>query len=532
MSRASAADESVIRSIFAALADSHWDVAIDLVELHWASLLRTAPHAVHAVAFALPEDQRRRDSRRWRHLVETRQLILRTSPPSVHSPGDHAGELLLYLTELTEQASQMLDRGAVASARGAVRHAVAFYRAMAEQQRRAAAHALPQHLLSWARMMQAVDDASEGRNLLEEAYAWSISIGQVRPAIESAGELAADDALRGRMSSAQQWVQRATILHRANSDASGTPPAVQFASAVMAADGLAFPQALAHLAQSKSVPFYDHERVCASFGTIWRSFLPAPESAELTAELDRACASSPRSHLGRITEMFARVRLDLLEGYRHRAVARFASVSEEQFGVWISAGRAALHLRLGDIRAAELDASFARERVADSPRSVVELQAIQAALHFRKSQHELARDSFRAAVEMAELHALPAALLAAPLSDLRSLAEITYHDAPPVILARLLSTVADEEAVSPTAAKLTVRELAVLRALSVHPDARIAGIAEHLEVSRNTIKTQLRSIYRKLGTSERARALEIVREAGVLVPDSAELVRSEGCEAG
>lgn len=521
MSRAAAADEDVIRRIFAALAEDHWDVAVDLVERHWGRLLRTAPHVVHAVVFALPEDQQS-DSRRWRHLVATRQLILRTSPPAIGSPGDHAGELLLYLAELTEQASAMMNRGGIAAARGAVRHAVAFYRAMTEQQRRASAHALPRHLLSWARMTHAVDDGSEARNLFEEAYAWSISSGQVRPAIESAGELAADDALLGRVPSAEQWVHRATVLYRANTDASGTPRAVQFAMAVMAADRLAFARALEHLSQSASVPFYDHERVCMSFRTLWRSFLPAPVPAELTLDLDRVCVSPPRSHLGRIAEVFARVRLDLLEGYRHRAVARFAAVSEEQFGVWISAGRAALHLRMGDIRAAELDAAFARERVADSPRCVVELQAIQATLHLRKAQHAQACDSFRDAVDMAKLHGLPAALLAPPLSDLRSLAEITYHDTPPEPLALLLSTVADEEAASPVVATLTVRELAVLRALGVHPEASIADIAEHLDVSRNTIKTQLRSIYRKLGTSERTGALVIAREAGVLEHLSAE----------
>ncbi len=76
-------DESVIRRIFAALAEGHWDSAVGLVELHWDSLLQTAPYVIHAVVFALPKPQRK-DSRRWRHLAATRQLILRTGPSAPH----------------------------------------------------------------------------------------------------------------------------------------------------------------------------------------------------------------------------------------------------------------------------------------------------------------------------------------------------------------------------------------------------------------------------------------------------------------
>lgn len=214
--------------------------------------------------------------------------------------------------------------------------------------------------------------------------------------------------------------------------------------------------------------------------------------------------------------MFARVRLDLLDGYGHRAIARLTAMSGERFGVWISAARAALHLRLGDIRAAELDAAFALERFADSPRSDVELQTIQAALHLRKSQYARARSTFRDAVAMAELHHLPAALLAIPPTDLQALTEVSYPDDSPALLALLLSTVPDGETARPVATRLTARELVVLRALDSHPDASITDIAEQLDVSRNTIKTQLRSIYRKIGTSDRIDALTRVREDGML----------------
>jgi LuxR family maltose regulon positive regulatory protein len=42
------------------------------------------------------------------------------------------------------------------------------------------------------------------------------------------------------------------------------------------------------------------------------------------------------------------------------------------------------------------------------------------------------------------------------------------------------------------------------------------GIAEALFVSQNTVKTQLRSIYRKLGVSSRDEAVREARRQGLL----------------
>ncbi|WP_110589870.1 LuxR C-terminal-related transcriptional regulator [Microbacterium suaedae] len=62
--------------------------------------------------------------------------------------------------------------------------------------------------------------------------------------------------------------------------------------------------------------------------------------------------------------------------------------------------------------------------------------------------------------------------------------------------------------------ELTEREIVVLEVLA--SQATIAVAAERLGVSPNTIKTQLRSIYRKLGTSTRADAILAARSAGLI----------------
>jgi LuxR family transcriptional regulator of spore coat protein len=59
---------------------------------------------------------------------------------------------------------------------------------------------------------------------------------------------------------------------------------------------------------------------------------------------------------------------------------------------------------------------------------------------------------------------------------------------------------------------LTRREQVVLSNLS--EDVTLEQIATRLFVTRNTVKSQVRSVYRKLGVSTRADAVAWAREAG------------------
>jgi LuxR family maltose regulon positive regulatory protein len=65
---------------------------------------------------------------------------------------------------------------------------------------------------------------------------------------------------------------------------------------------------------------------------------------------------------------------------------------------------------------------------------------------------------------------------------------------------------------------LTAAELRLLPLLTTHLTFR--QIAEHLYVSRNTIKTQAISVYRKLGASSRTEAIDRAIEVGLLRPEA------------
>jgi LuxR family transcriptional regulator of spore coat protein len=64
---------------------------------------------------------------------------------------------------------------------------------------------------------------------------------------------------------------------------------------------------------------------------------------------------------------------------------------------------------------------------------------------------------------------------------------------------------------------LTERERLVLGLLD-QEDRTLGQIAAALYVSRNTIKSQVRSVYRKLGVRSRAEAVERARESGLVLP--------------
>ena len=62
-------------------------------------------------------------------------------------------------------------------------------------------------------------------------------------------------------------------------------------------------------------------------------------------------------------------------------------------------------------------------------------------------------------------------------------------------------------------ALLTRREQVILSNLS--EDVTLEQIATKLFVTRNTVKSQVRSVYRKLGVSNRADAVAWARRAGI-----------------
>lgn len=162
-------------------------------------------------------------------------------------------------------------------------------------------------------------------------------------------------------------------------------------------------------------------------------------------------------------------------------------------------GRAGLLLDEGRTDGAEQVLAAAEAVLAASPRTGSEPH-LRALCHFTRSRLESARGDGGAAEEAREAAERAAA-----------------HCESPGILTDLLGRTGEATAVSPGEPRpqdLSVGERRVLRALC--GPLTLREIASELYVSHNTVKTQVRAIFRKLDAHDRGGAVARARESGVL----------------
>ncbi len=138
-----------------------------------------------------------------------------------------------------------------------------------------------------------------------------------------------------------------------------------------------------------------------------------------------------------------------------------------------------------------------------------------AVAHRRLGQSDQAADQLGYALALAEPHGLYRPFLdggSAARSALTVLIRPANHGA--AVAARILQRFDTRPARQPDAVPLTGSELAVLRFLPSHMTNQ--EIAESLFLSINTVKTHLRSVYRKLGVTTRRQAISTAGRLGLL----------------
>ena len=174
----------------------------------------------------------------------------------------------------------------------------------------------------------------------------------------------------------------------------------------------------------------------------------------------------------------------------------------------VAAARVAL-LAADPERAIAKLAALDLDRIA--PRWSAEAQLLTAAAALRLGRTDAARAAAEGAVATLAAFGLRHPLTLLPRSDRLALGAIVSD-----VSRELLE---DAAAVDPfprqvRVISLTPRERAVLERLAA--GGTLSEIAEGLHVSPNTLKTQLRSVYRKLGVSDRESALATARGHGLI----------------
>jgi len=260
--------------------------------------------------------------------------------------------------------------------------------------------------------------------------------------------------------------------------------------------------------------------------------------------LSRLSAASPWRPVSIVMQGMAL----LLSGDRERADVIFEQAADAAVaggavwaGVVARSERALLALERGDLTEGESELGLARTFIDDATSTDYVVSAIllaaAARLALAKGQGARAREMLASAQRMRPMmtHALSWFAVQArlelakshlALSDPRGAATL-YHEAEAILRRRprLGTLVADAQDVrarittvaeqsSGWASTLTAAELRLLPLLTTHLSFR--EIAERLFVSRNTVKTQAISVYRKLDASSRSEAIERAVELGLV----------------
>ncbi len=155
--------------------------------------------------------------------------------------------------------------------------------------------------------------------------------------------------------------------------------------------------------------------------------------------------------------------------------------------------------------------SVLRNASGHTMRSRASLETMGAAAALRAGVPRLAESMLSRAAEMFVDYGVRAHVAHLPHADLLALRQLAEADESGQAQRYLSSSPPTPWAEPPVQVTLTPRELQVLHALVTHSSR--TDMATALYVSHNTVKTQLRSVYRKLGVSGRteaiARAIEL-----------------------
>lgn len=157
------------------------------------------------------------------------------------------------------------------------------------------------------------------------------------------------------------------------------------------------------------------------------------------------------------------------------------------------------------------------DRVA-SARARLEMLLIQAVAAHRTHNSSMAGQALRHAVEAARRSRVLAPFTTVPRDALAELAG-QVPEAGEILGVAALSAAPDTYPTSATLIRLTNREHRVLDELA--KGQTMQQIANNLTVSVNTVKSQLTSLYRKLGADNRDHALDYARQTGLLPSDPA-----------
>ncbi|WP_413452136.1 LuxR C-terminal-related transcriptional regulator [Georgenia phoenicis] len=493
-----------------------WPLVLGILEEHWAELLDRHADAVQAAVRAMPRELVASSAR----LVVARDYVLD------RDTGRQAEEALR--SGLLTPGSPLPVRSLTTTQRLALRFDGTPTFGAAEillqgldsrladgghpQYPPHVERAVPELLTQWALSMLYANDGVRAAYGFVLACQEAVRLGNSAAAREAAHGTALSMALLGHTRAADAWSTYADDFAAAPTRLEAV--ARPLARAVLAGLRLAgtTPTAVpAAGGEHGLAPLLELMRVATAFADILHGRL---EQARVVLQRHATDHGQGQVELVRASVTALRVDLALAEGRLDRAGALLAGAADG--GAWTHASRARHAFYVGAyaeaLRLTENAAALAGTR----PRVGLELLLLHACAAWRSGERETAVDALATAVGLAADTEVLLPFLTVPRADLEAIAPAgswarTFLDEP---------RLADTDTVFPEplrAGQLSVAELRVLRELRA--DVPLAHIGRRLYLSESTVKTHVRRIYRKLGVSDRTRALERARELSLLDDD-------------
>lgn len=238
-----------------------------------------------------------------------------------------------------------------------------------------------------------------------------------------------------------------------------------------------------------------------------------PPEDQLTAHdagVQRYRQRSTAGGVGARMLALARVRLQLAAGQLSQAERGLEALGTVQ--VWNAAEHMGLALARSEPERALAIVNAVAVHGVYQARTTALLVLLRAVALRRTGDVLAAVAAFREAMDLFDRHGLRGELLTPPRDDVRQLVDVSGDERAQALWASLSGL----RSVFPgpdVGVVLSERESVVLGLLG--EPLSVPGIASELHVSVNTVKTQVRSVYRKLGVSTRREAVEQGRSLGL-----------------
>lgn len=495
----SASSSDAGSALRAALVGQDWNTVLALINSHWSMLLAQDLPLLKEALSAVPECIRL-EQPQW----ATAAAYLGVVAGGVSAPTTYRDvvsrprverSLLDMVSELTSRSAGRRAVGDFDGAVDAAQRAMALLRDAPDEERVPMKYVLPHLLIQLARSFELAGDERAALATFTEAHDLGRVVDDDHAAALAASWIAWIHALAGRRQRAEQW-----LLGTETRLPMPVPLRVgeMLARALLAVDALDFDAARAFL-----------DQVSPGSGTeCWAEILLVRACVARPEEGDWLVRTMEEEIVGLPTALYSR-------GTNADCLAMVIVVARQ---LQSQRGRATADLQRQGIGTATAATALAHAiACASNGDRAASVKLARSVLRY--SDHS--RWSTMASLLLhtlgdaseSELHsALSAAIQGELLRSLNIIptSELPSLGLPPDIADRLLKTPVSE---SPgPIVTLSVRERQIL--LQLEHGESAGAIAASLFISVNTVKTHLKSIYRKLGVTRRDEAVALVRELG------------------